>query len=211
MPDPVTPTPAPAPAAPTPTPTPAPTPTPSPSPSQSPTPSPAPAGNEPAPSPTPTPEPVYTLTLPAETALEASAVERVTSFAKESKLEPATAQKVLALADAEVAAHVQKVKTDYEAKITGWESEVKADPELGGANYERTLMRSKTVIDRFGDPAFVEVLKSTGFGNYPALVRFINKIGAAMESDGGIRPGNNGSGGEKSLAERMYPDLPRTA
>lgn len=204
MADPVPPTPAPAPAAPTPTPTPAPTPAPSPAPSPTPTPTPAPPAPAPGDPPPAPAEVVYSLNLPAESVLEASAVERVTSLAKEGKLAPQTAQKVLELAHAETAAVLTKQKEDYTRAVDGWEQSSKADPEIGGANYNRTLMRVKTAMDRYATPGFTEALKRTGFGNHPELVRVFEKIGAAMESDVPGRPGNTAAD-SKGMAERMFP------
>ena len=201
---------------PTPTPTPTPasaaTPTPTPAPAASATPAPAPAPT-PAPSATATPQPaptpapaevVYSLSLPAESVLETSAVERATTLAKESKLAPDAAQKVLEFAHAETAAFFKKQTEEYTAKVAGWEVEVKADPELGGANLARTQMRGKTVLDKFGDPALVEALNKTGFGNYKPLVRLLDKIGAAMESDRPMGMGNTPAP-QKSVADILYP------
>lgn len=161
-----------------------------------------------APAVTPQAAPVeYALTLPQDSFLEPSAVERVTAFAKAENLAPASAQKVLELAQAENAAFVEKQKADYTAKITGWETAVKADPELGGANFSRTLTRTVAVLDRFGDQELKEALKSTGFGNYPALVRFVDKIGAAMAND---TPTGGNAGltpSKKSDAQALYPNM----
>src|SRR3990167_5974248 len=85
----------------------------------------------------------YALTLPQDSPLDPTAVERVTAFAKAEHLSPASAQKVLDLAHAEQTAFVTKQKDDYTAKVTGWEAAVKADPELGGANEVRTALRTK--------------------------------------------------------------------
>lgn len=161
-----------------------------------------------APEATPQAAPVeYALTLPQDSFLEPSAVERVTAFAKAEHLAPESAQKVLDLAHAEQTALVEKQKADYTAKITGWETAVKADPELGGANFSRTLTRTVAVLDRFGDQELKEALKSTGFGNYPALVRFVDKVGAAMANDSPVGGPSSGSPTPKSDAQALYPNM----
>lgn len=149
-------------------------------------------------------EVVYALTLPENSVLDPAAVERVTALAKEAKLAPETAQKVMDLAHAEASSFLEQQKADYSEKITGWENAVNADPELGGANRLRTDKRAKEVFDRFADQELVAALKSTGFGNYPPLVRLINKIGAAMESDSFTKPGTP-AGGEKPISEILWP------
>lgn len=200
-----------------------PEPTPTPTPNPTPDPAPAPAAVAPAPTPTPTPapappapaaatpaEPAYTLTLPAESLLDATAVERATALAKDAKLVPDTAQKVVEYANAEVKAVIEKQTADYEARKTAWKTETEKDAELGGANLSRTALRSKTVLDRFlaAKPdlgkKLVEDLEVTGFGNYKPLVALFDFYGSLMESDRVAQP----RGAEMDLtskADRMFP------
>ena len=206
MPDP-TPTPTPTPEA---TPVPAPTATPSSAPVPTPAPTPAPESAAPAPAPTPPAEVAYALTLPANSLLDPTAVERATTFAKGSTLAPDTAQKVVEFANAEVAAVMQQQKTEYEGKVKAWEADVKADPELGGANHTRTLLRSKTVMERFitarpdVGKQLQESLNKTGFGNYKPLVALFDFYGSLMESDQVSQP----KGADMDIqgkADRMFP------
>jgi hypothetical protein len=156
---------------------------------------------------------VYALTLPAESVLEASAVERVTALAKGQNIAPEAAQKVMEFANAEVALHVQKIQTDYTAKVNGWENSVKADPELGGANLTRTTKRGEAVLARFeaARPAAAkelrEAMKSSGFGNYPALVQLFDFYGSLLENDGGINPGGGNAPAPTSGASKLWPNL----
>lgn len=175
-----------------------------------PAPTPVPGSPTPAPAVTPPAEVVYALTLPADSLLDPTAVDRATTFAKGSTLAPDTAQKVVEFANAEVAAAIQQQKTDYEGKVRAWESDVKADPDLGGANHTRTLLRTKTVLERFiaAKPEvgkqLQESLNKTGFGNYKPLVAFFDYYGSLMESDQVTQP----RGAEvdiQSKAERMFP------
>ena len=206
MPDPI-PTPIPIPDT---TPAPAQAAAPSPAPAPTPTPSQAPEPAAPAPAPTPPAEVVYALTLPADSLLDQTAVDRATTFAKGSTLAPDTAQKVVEFANAEVAAVMQQQKTEYEGKVKTWEADVQADPELGGANHARTLLRSKTVLERFiaARPAegaqLQKSLNQTGFGNYKPLVALFNFYGSLMESDQVSQP----KGADLDIqgkAERMFP------
>lgn len=161
-----------------------------------------------APGETPQAAPVeYALTLPQDSLLDQTAVERVTAFAKAEHLAPESAQKVLELAHAEQTAFVEKQRADYTAKITGWEATVKADPTLGGANFSRTLTRTAAVMDRFGDQELKDALKSSGFGNYPALVRFVEKVGAAMANDSPVNVNPAGTATQKSDAQALYPNM----
>lgn len=195
------------------------------------TPAPAPAQAaapppSPAPSATPTPaapaagavvppvEPVYALSLPQDSVLDASAVDRLTTFAKGQGLDPKAAQSALEYANAETVAAFEKQRAEYTAKITGWETSVKADKELGGEHYTRTLARTQAVLDRFAKPGshkyadeFRAALNSSGFGNYPAFVWLIDQIGASMENDATKHAGADGQPAQVPLADRLFPSL----
>lgn len=69
----------------------------------------------------------------------------------------------------------QKVESDMQA--------VRADPELGGANFNNTKMYIGKAMDQFGTPQLREKLKAAGFGNDPDFVRFVAKVGKAFSND----------------------------
>lgn len=172
------------------------------------------AGGSPTPPATPPADPVYALTLPAESVLETSAVDRVTTFAKGQKLAPETAQQVIEIADAEVKSFVQKQRADYEANVTVWENSVKADPEVGGANLTRTTKRGMAVMERFkaARPAHAAQLeanlKATGFGNHLSVVHLFDWLGSMMENDGPIASGGGGSpSAPASPGSKLWPNL----
>lgn len=163
-------------------------------------------------------EPVYTLSLPQDSVLDASAVDRLTAFAKGHALDPKAAQSALEYANAETVATLERQKADYTAKITGWETSVKADAELGGANYNRTIARTQAVLDRFAKPGshkyadeFRAALNSSGFGNYPAFVWLIDQIGASMENDATKHAASGGQPDQANLADRLFPSLAKPA
>lgn len=197
--------------------------TPAPAQAVPPSPSPAPSATTPPAAPAagavvPPQEPVYTLSLPQDSVLDASAVDRLTAFAKGQGLDPKAAQSALEYANAETLAALERQKADYTAKVTGWETSVKADTELGGANYNRTLARTQAVLDRFAKPGshkyadeFRAALNSSGFGNYPAFVWLIDQIGASMENDSTKHAPSGGQTSQVPLADRLFPSLAKTA
>lgn len=74
-------------------------------------------------------------------------------------------------------------ETAWKTTQEGWISEVKADPKLGGTNFDKTQSQLKAVIEKFGDQAAKDFFDTTGAGNHPALCRMLAGIGAAMEQD----------------------------
>lgn len=155
----------------------------------------------------------YALALPKDAVIEASAVERLTSFAKEHKLAPDVAQKALDLAAAEVKADRDKqnevAAESFKTMATKqWVDDLKADKDFGGEKYLVTVEEVKRAADRFLTPEDRETLNVTGWGNHPMLCKMFARIGRAMGNDKLVN-GNSGSGdGEVRLADRMFTTKP---
>jgi hypothetical protein len=144
-------------------------------------------------------EPVkFDLKLPEGSLLKPEAVQVVTDFAKANKMTPEQAQAVLERENANVMEQ-KKMLDDLSVK---WVGEVKADKELGGDNFAKTAELSKRVIDKFA-PELVEELEKTGLGNHPGFVRFVYRIGKAMDN-GEFVKGSNPPPPIKSAAEVLY-------
>lgn len=96
----------------------------------------------------------------------------------------------------------QKVEADMQA--------VRADPELGGANFNNTKMYIGKAMDTFGSPELREKLKTAGFGNDPDFVRFVAKVGKAFSNDQFIGGHGNNSKQDAhiSAAKALYSKSP---
>lgn len=77
-------------------------------------------------------------------------------------------------------------------------------PDIGGANFEKSLETAAKVMAKFASPELRELIKYTAVGSHPEFFKFVHAIGSAMSEDvfenGGASPG-----GQKSLAERLWP------
>lgn len=71
---------------------------------------------------------------------------------------------------------------------TEWAGAVKADPEIGGARYERTVALAAQGLDKFFNGDFRAFLTASGLGNHPEMVRGFAKIGEHF-ADGEIVTG----------------------
>ncbi len=96
----------------------------------------------------------------------------------------------------------QKVEADMQA--------VRADPELGGANFNNTKMFIGKAMDTFGTPELREKLKTAGFGNDPDFVRFVARVGKAFSNDQFIGGHGNNSRQDAhiSAAKALYSKSP---
>jgi len=144
----------------------------------------------------------YTLAMPEDAVLEASAIERTTAFAKATGLSPEAAQKALEHANGEVAAYRDQ-QTEAWNTLTRetWVTEAKHDPEIGGEKLTGAVTDAKRFLEAFGDPEIRQFLENTGFGNNKLVIRMLARAMKRMAND--KLP--TGSGGTpKSDAEVLY-------
>ena len=96
-----------------------------------------------------------------------------------------------------------KIDDDRAARVAEWATQVQADPEIGGANYAKSVQLAGTVMDRFLDADSRQFLNESGLGNYPGLVKAFAKIGAQI-SDGSI---HTSEAAEEKRGHQMYDDV----
>lgn len=95
--------------------------------------------------------------------------------------------------------------TAITAQRTAWANEAKADPEIGGANWDASVTASAKALDRFGAPAgspFRQLLNDSGLGNHPEMIRMFANIGKTIGEDTDFVPSNARQ--PKSTEEKYY-------
>lgn len=143
----------------------------------------------------------YDLKLPDGSKLPAEHAAKVAEFAKEHKIAPELAQKLLERDNAQLQAQIEQLQ----AKSKEWAASVEADKDLGGQNFSRTKEDARRAIVKF-DPKgeLARELDATGYGNHPAFVRFVAAIGRAMAEDT-VHSGSETPSGD-ALA-KLYPTM----
>lgn len=99
----------------------------------------------------------------------------------------------------------------YQKLNEEWVSEVKADKEFGGEKLDANLAKIGKFLDNpaFVDPAFKAAMNLTGAGNHPAVFRTMLKIADALTEGGPVSGAAPASSKPASVAEAMYPNLPK--
>lgn len=146
----------------------------------------------------------YDLKLPEGSQLDKTAIDRISTYAKEKGLSQDAAQELLNRENGAVEAHVAAQSKRLEEKRDEWAKAWEADKEIGGAAFKENVELAKRVVERFGDTELRTALDQSGLGNHPALARLLVKIGKSMGDDK-LVVGKTASG-EKSLASMLYPD-----
>lgn len=88
-----------------------------------------------------------------------------------------------------------------------WQQEVIADPELGGANLEKTIAGIGSIMDRFGNDEVRAALDQTGAGNHPAVVRFLSTLASQLREPGPTPQGGPASAAATTLEKRLFPNM----
>jgi hypothetical protein len=140
----------------------------------------------------------YDLKLSEGSLLDPSVLGKIETYAKELKLTQEQATAVLAEREEAVASFVE------ERKAT-WMKETQADKEIGGEGLKNNLELSSRVLERFGSPELKAELDRSGYGNSPAVIRLLTRIGKAMSDDQLVSKGTQGAG-RPPIEERLYPN-----
>lgn len=157
------------------------------------------------PAPEGAPEAYEDFTAPEGVHLDATVLEEFKGLAKELNLPQGQAQKVADLlgkqTQAAAAAQVGKIQ-QVNAE---WIQQTQGDPEIGGEKLAENLAAARAAMDATTTPQLRELLKRTGLGNNPEVIRHFLKIAPAFAEDkhvpGGVKP----AGAGKSAAQVLYP------
>jgi hypothetical protein len=148
-------------------------------------------------------EPKFELKLPKGSLLDASALERIVSFAKEQGLTPKHAQALLDRESNLLTEHADGQKKAFDAVTSEWVEQSKQDKEFGGEKFAENAELAKRVVHRFGSKELLNGLNETKFGNHPELVRMLVRIGKAMSEDQLVMPGKS-TAATKDMADVFY-------
>lgn len=185
--------------APAPAPESAPAPVPAPAPASAPVPAPAPAP-VPAPAPAPAPIPEYTLADESGVVDETSLSEMAQHF-RAAGIDGQTAQQRVA----EFANAVKTVNARRaEAAAKAAEAALRADPEFGGDNFDRTMASAREAVEVLGGKELLAELDATGLGNSVGLLKALAKLAQSGVIKGKFVAGGTAIDGDKSIADMLY-------
>ena len=121
----------------------------------------------------------YAFDLPEGVELDEKGATALTEFAKAKNLSQEDVKDLTAL----YAERVQAQANAFKDMVTGWETEVKKDPEIGGDKLATTITVAKTAIDKYGSPALLGLLDSSKMGSHPEVIKFLHKVGLTLKED----------------------------
>ena len=135
-------------------------------------------------------------------------VEKATPFLKELNLSNEQANKLVGLVPQIQARMLEQQNDQFAAMRADWAKDAKADPEIGGKNWTKSLNLAAKALDHLGFPKgseFRQLLDETGLGNRKEMVKAFSKVGAMIKEDDLVRGDTNPASKKDRLTE-LYPD-----
>ena len=149
----------------------------------------------------------YSFTVPDGFELNQDLLDKVTPVFKDAGLSQAKASALVDVYAKEILPAFVKQQTEaWKTEVTNWAETTKKDPEIGGTKFDATIEKAARALNTI-NPALKEALDKYGFGNHPEMIRTFAKVADLMSEDSINQAKKNEQSG-KTIAERMFPDLP---
>lgn len=144
------------------------------------------------------------LELPDGMVLDEKAVEAFGPLVNEMGLNKEQTQQLATAFAGLKQAEAQGQGEAFSNQLEAWYDESKSDKEFGGDKFEESSKLAVQAVDKFGTPELKELMNETGFGNNPEFIRFMYRVGKAIQED---NPGNGGNGptGSRDRVSVLYP------
>lgn len=150
----------------------------------------------------------YDLKLPEGSKLDASAIEKVASFAKEKGLSNEEAQMLVDRESQAIAGYVSSIEAGLKVRAEKWTEELKADKDFGGDAFPKNAETVKRFVKAFADEKFLDDLDNTRMGNHPGLFRMLARAAKKMSPDTFERGVPKNDGGKKRPEDILYDAPP---
>lgn len=86
------------------------------------------------------------------------------------------AQRALAARDGSEQAAIDQ----RNAQVGEWEQSLRSDKEFGGTNFDANVAIAQKALAEFGSPELSTMLKESGLGSHPEVVRFFHRVGKEL-------------------------------
>ncbi|MDE2022176.1 MAG: peptidase [Patescibacteria group bacterium] len=164
----------------------------------------------------------YELKAPEGVEVDTEALTSFETVARDLNLTNEAAQKLMDFEAARLKPLFEAPFRAWAEQNARWQSEVKADPEIGGAKMDASISEASRALDGFADiakavgvtvdgKALRDALSQTGAGNHPAIVKAFVAIGKLMAEDRGIapvaRPPAQRAQSIEEIGQRLYPTM----
>lgn len=147
------------------------------------------------------------LTFPKDFTPDKKLIDAFLPLAKDLGLKSEGAQKLM---DLYVGAQNAQAQQHMET-TTKWAEEARADPEIGGANFDANLAVAQRALGRLGTPGLKDLLAKSGLGNHKDVIRLFANIGKLISEDrlpGAKPPESGGDLDRQAQLKAAFPNSP---
>jgi hypothetical protein len=145
----------------------------------------------------------YDIKAPEGVAMDETGMEAFAGFARDQGLTNEAAQAFL---DKLGPVMTQRHTDQIAAVQQQWFDASKNDKEFGGPQFDQNLAIAQRALDKFGSPELTQFLVDSGLGKHPEIIRAFHKVGKAISEDS-LVTGQGSGAPQKTMAQRMYPDM----
>jgi len=156
------------------------------------------------------PETYADFQVPDGQEIDAEVLAEFTPLLKEAGLSQDQAQKFVDLQSRVTEKFAQTQQKAWADQQSVWREAAETDEEFGKGKYDASIVIARKAMREVGSPELAKALEETGTGNHPEFIRFFKRVGDAIGEDG-MSFGGSSKPGEKSLAERMFPNQGKAA
>lgn len=118
--------------------------------------------------------------LPEGYAVSDQQLAEVSPLFKELGLTQEQADKLVAFDAKRALAAEQAGLEQRQGLVTGWEKSLREDADFGGANFDANVGVAQKALAQFGTPELSTMLKESGLGSHPEVVRLFHRIGQQL-------------------------------
>lgn len=144
--------------------------------------------------------------------LDDAALKEFRELAKKSGFKAGQAQALVEFDIARQAAADKLANETFTKTREGWREAIKKDPELGGANHDKSMRSVQRAMAKFGNTEAFKKFADGGAGDHPEFVRFVAAVGASLREDPGVVPNGktvtSTTGGEEAELRKLFPASP---
>lgn len=145
----------------------------------------------------------YEFALPDGFQMDEAGLAAFSEFAKDLDMPQEAAQKMLEKMGPVMQ---QRQMAAIEQVQNQWTEASKSDKEFGGAKLDENLAVARKALDAFGSPELSKLLKETGLGNNPEIIRAFYRTGKAISEDSFVAGTQGKPSGYKDPAKSLYPN-----
>jgi hypothetical protein len=145
----------------------------------------------------------YEFIAPEGKQYDSAVIDAFSEVARELNLSNENAQKLIDRVNPVMQARTQE---QLSAMAAQWENDAKADKEFGGDKLNENLGVAKKAMDMFASSELKALLRESGLGSHPEIIRTFFKIGKQVSSDGFVNGEMPAVNADKSAAKVLYPN-----